>query len=165
MIATALLAALVIAALKRSSGTSCPWDLADFGGIATQVSHWRFGVADGGPGRCFPSGHASSAFVFLTGYFALRSANPARARPWLAGVAAAGALFGWSQLARGAHFASHTLWTAWWCWVICCASFHIANAAWPRMFRKTGSRRGSAPARREAGHEPSLQPGVGLPPS
>ena len=38
---------------------------------------------------------------------------------WLAAVLVAGSLFGWAQLARGAHYPSHTLWTAWWCWVVC----------------------------------------------
>jgi hypothetical protein len=40
------------------------------------------------------------------------------ARAVLLAVLAAGALFGWAQLARGAHFPSHTLWSAWLCWVI-----------------------------------------------
>ena len=60
-----LLAALVVQVLKRSSLTSCPWDLQAFGGTARYVSHWRWGVADGGGGHCFPAGHASTAFAFL----------------------------------------------------------------------------------------------------
>ena len=46
----------VVAILKRSSATSCPWDLSLFGGVAEYVSHWRWGVHDGGAGRCFPAG-------------------------------------------------------------------------------------------------------------
>ena len=49
----------VIPLLKARSLTSCPWDLIEFGGKAQYVSHWLRGVTDGGPGRCFPSGHAS----------------------------------------------------------------------------------------------------------
>ena len=56
---------LCISSLKRISLTSCPWDLQDFGGPAVYVSHWRWGVADGGAGHCFPGGHASSALAFL----------------------------------------------------------------------------------------------------
>jgi membrane-associated PAP2 superfamily phosphatase len=119
---------LVIPALKRYSLTSCPWDLAEFGGMAQYVSHWRFGVADGGPGRCFPSGHATAAFAFLAGYFALRPQRPRAARGWLAGVLVVGVLFGWAQMARGAHYPSHTMWSAWLCWVVCLVGAAIRPA-------------------------------------
>lgn len=118
-LAATLCCVILIPLLKRGSLTSCPWDLAEFGGVAHYVSHWRIGISDGGSGRCFPSGHASSAFSFLSGYFALRRAYPNAARRWLYGVIAVGALFGWAQMARGAHYASHTMWTAWLCWLTC----------------------------------------------
>ena len=51
---------LAVAALKRHSPTSCPWSLQEFGGHAVYLSHWRW-RPDGGPGHCFPSGHASGA--------------------------------------------------------------------------------------------------------
>jgi membrane-associated PAP2 superfamily phosphatase len=114
---------LLIPTLKRLSVTSCPWELAEFGGSAQWLSHWAF-VRDGGPGRCFPSGHASGAFSFLAGYFALRQAAPRAARQWLGFVVAIGFAFGWAQLTRGAHHASHTLWTAWICWTVTALSFH-----------------------------------------
>jgi membrane-associated PAP2 superfamily phosphatase len=117
-----LVCVLVVPALKRLSSTSCPWDLALFGGVAQHLSHWRWGVADGGAGHCFPSGHAVAAFAFLGLYFLWRDVNPARARRWLWGVLALGALFGTAQLARGAHFPSHTLWSAWLCWALCAAA-------------------------------------------
>jgi membrane-associated PAP2 superfamily phosphatase len=60
------LSLLVVTAIKRVSMTSCPWELEAFGGIATYVSHWAWGVTDGGSGHCFPGGHASSALAFLT---------------------------------------------------------------------------------------------------
>lgn len=109
---------LVVPALKRFSTTSCPWDLVDFGGHAAYVPHWLVSVQDGGPGHCFPSGHAVAAFAFLPLYFQWRATHPRRARALLAAVLALGALFGWAQLARGAHFPSHTLWSAWLCWAI-----------------------------------------------
>lgn len=116
-----LAAVLLVPAIKRVSLTSCPWDLAEFGGVAQHVSHWRWGVGDGGAGHCFPSGHAAGAFCFLSGYFVLRDDHPGLALGWLAGVLLLGALFGLAQLARGAHYPSHTLWSAWFCWVICLA--------------------------------------------
>lgn len=114
-----LVCASVIPLLKARSLTSCPWDLIEFGGKAQYVSHWLRGVTDGGPGRCFPSGHASAAFAFLSGWFALRLYAPRAARWWLAGVLAAGVLFGGAQMLRGAHYPSHTLWTGWICLVLC----------------------------------------------
>lgn len=114
--ATTVALLLLVPALKRFSLSSCPYELAEFGGVAQYISHWRWGVADGGPGHCFPSGHATSALAFVGGFFALRQRHPQAARWWLAAVLALGALYGWAQLARGAHFASHTLWSAWLCW-------------------------------------------------
>lgn len=114
-----VLAGLVgVPLLKRFSATSCPWDLGDFGGSVDYVPHWLLTVADGGPGHCFPSGHAVTAFAFLPLYFQWRGARPRLARGVLLAVLGLGALFGWAQLARGAHFPSHTLWSAWLCWVI-----------------------------------------------
>lgn len=120
---------LAVPALKRFSSTSCPWDLAEFGGVASHVSHWRFGVFDGGPGHCFPSGHAVAAFAFFGLYFMWRDHDPRRARAWLAGVGLAGLAFGVAQLLRGAHYLSHTLWSAWLCWAISAAAAHLPPLA------------------------------------
>ncbi|MFY8087311.1 MAG: phosphatase PAP2 family protein, partial [Rubrivivax sp.] len=90
-----LVCLLLVPAFKRISATSCPWDLQVFGGVAAYVSHWQFGVKDGGPGHCFPSGHAVAAFAFISGWFALRPHAPRAARWWLAGVLVLGVLFGW----------------------------------------------------------------------
>jgi membrane-associated PAP2 superfamily phosphatase len=130
-----LAAVLLVPAIKRVSLTSCPWDLAEFGGVAQYVSHWRWGVGDGGAGHCFPSGHAAGAFAFLSGYFVLRPREAQWARRWLIGVLVVGALFGTAQLVRGAHYPSHTLWTAWLCWAICLFGhrfWQMAGADLPR---------------------------------
>jgi membrane-associated PAP2 superfamily phosphatase len=113
-----LLCLVAVPAIKRLSTTSCPWDLGIFGGVAAYVPHWAFTGLDGGPGHCFPSGHAVAAFAFLPLYFQWRGTHGRRANVLLAITLAAGALFGWAQMARGAHFASHTLWSAWCCWTI-----------------------------------------------
>ncbi|MDB5881104.1 MAG: (acid phosphatase) superfamily protein-like protein [Ramlibacter sp.] len=115
---TTLLALAAIATFKQLSHTSCPWDLAEFGGHASWVSHWSLGMRDGGPGRCFPAGHASAGFAFVSGYFALRGVSIAQARAWLAGALLVGFVLGAAQQLRGAHFMSHTLWTGWLCWTI-----------------------------------------------
>lgn len=102
----AALAAAAVSVLRGWSTVSCPWDLAEFGG-----SHPR-------AGHCLPSGHASSGFALFAGYFALRDAHPGLARGALAFAWVLGLLAGGVQVARGAHFASHALWTAWIAWAL-----------------------------------------------
>ncbi|QJW84804.1 hypothetical protein HK414_17725 [Ramlibacter terrae] len=84
------------------------------------MSHWGT-VADGGPGRCFPAGHASSGFALFGGYFAWRGVDARTAHRWLAGAGAGGLVLGLAQQWRGAHFMSHTLWTAVVCWWVAAA--------------------------------------------
>ncbi len=124
-VALILLCALAVPALKRVSPTSCPWDLAEFGGVAQYVSHWHLGVADGGGGRCFPSGHAVAAFAFFGLHFFWRDFNARKARLWLAAVLLLGAVYGTAQLVRGAHYPSHTLWSAWLCWTVSALAYHL----------------------------------------
>lgn len=131
-IAVMLLAVVAVPALKRLSLTSCPWDLAEFGGVAHYVSHWSQGRGDGGGGHCFPSGHAVAAFAFFGLYFQWRDVDARRARIWLLGVLAAGLAFGGAQLVRGAHYPSHTLWTAWLCWALCATAAAVFDARRPR---------------------------------
>lgn len=119
LVVSALVSLLILTLIKRTSATSCPWDIADFGGVGHYLSHWAWGVTDGGGGHCFPAGHASAGFAFISGYFALRHNLPGAARLWLAAALIAGFALGLAQQMRGAHFMSHTLWTAWLCWTSC----------------------------------------------
>lgn len=113
-----LLCLLAITLLKYASATSCPWDLREFGGALEPVSHWLPGVTDGGGGHCFPAGHASTGFAFMAGFFVLGRAHPRLALGWLVTALLVGLGLGLSQQVRGAHFTSHTLWTAWICWTL-----------------------------------------------
>jgi membrane-associated PAP2 superfamily phosphatase len=79
-------------------------------------------MADGGGGRCFPAGHASTGFAFLGGYFAFRHDVPKTARIWLIAALATGFVLGACQQLRGAHFMSHTLWTGWLSWMVALVS-------------------------------------------
>ena len=120
--AVTLVCVAAINVIKYSSKTSCPWDLAEFGGAARHVSHWLFWLPDGGPGACFPSGHSSAAFSFFTLYFVWRGCNAARAKRWVLAVCAFGLVVSLTQIVRGAHYPSHALWTGWLCWTICCVA-------------------------------------------
>ena len=141
-----LVALLVISILKMHSHTSCPWDLREFGGVATHVSHWAWGVRDGGSGSCFPAGHASAGFAFLGGFFVFRQVLPRTAMRWLAGALVVGFIFGLAQQVRGAHYMSHTLWTAWLCWSTA-AVLDAVVSGWTRFVQSRRNRlRAPAPA-------------------
>lgn len=108
--------ALLVLWMRGLSAHSCPWDLAGFGG---QAAHFTLGAAvpaDPGPGRCMPAAHPSSGFALFGLYFALREFRPRVARIVLALAWTLGLLATFVQVARGAHFVSHALWTAWLCW-------------------------------------------------
>lgn len=130
---------MLINAIKRHSSTSCPWDLDQFGGVARYVSHWTWQVSDGGPGRCFPGGHASAAMAFLALAlpFLCSPSTPHQrtGRRLLLGVLLVGLLLGLTQTLRGAHYPSHTLWTAWLCWSIALANHQLFRwlPALPRL--------------------------------
>jgi membrane-associated PAP2 superfamily phosphatase len=127
------LGALAVTLLKYASHTSCPWDLSDFGGLARYASHWTQ-RPDGGGGHCFPAGHAASGFSFMGGYFVFRRGDPALARACLAGSLVCGLLLGLAQQWRGAHFMSHTLWSAAVCWGVA----YGIDALWPRTWNAEG---------------------------
>lgn len=139
MLAGVIVALLVIQLLKRLSLTSCPWDYQLFGGVAQDISHWRFGVKDGGPGHCFPAGHPSGGFAFLAVPAFVMLASPRQARVLLALVLLFGGLLGFTQVARGAHFVSHVLWSAWWCGAMACLSVALAWA-WQRRIEPDSGR-------------------------
>lgn len=124
---------LLIVGLKHMSKTSCPWSVRNWGGIASYVSHWRWGVADGGPGHCFPAGHASTAWAFaplvLAAFWTpgIRVKNSAMA--WINSAFSIGVvLTALTQTLRGAHYPSHSLWTG----VICTGTSLMAWTIWQK---------------------------------
>jgi membrane-associated PAP2 superfamily phosphatase len=126
MIFALIVSLLVIQYLKRKSLTSCPWSLQEFGGPAQYISHWVLGVRDGGGGRCFPAGHPSGALCFLAVPVFLLWHNKRWAYSLLGVVLLAGSIWGGTQLVRGAHYVSHTVWTT----VFCLATALICRAIW-----------------------------------
>ncbi len=112
------LTAIAVGGLRELSSHSCPWDLAQFGGSAQWFPLLAQLPADPGPGRCLPAAHASSGFALFALYFALRDTRPRLARAALALAWFLGLVAGGVQIARGAHFASHALWTAWIAWAL-----------------------------------------------
>lgn len=99
------LIAAVIVALKHYSPVSCPWNLPEYGGASPDA------------GRCSPAAHPITGFA-LFGLVLALSAKPRAARYALAAALLIGAAAGAVQVARGAHFPSHVLWTAWIAWAV-----------------------------------------------
>jgi membrane-associated PAP2 superfamily phosphatase len=136
------LCAIGVAALKSASLTSCPWDLQMFGDKASYVWHFASqlqaaaGVGiDGGPGKCFPSGHASSFFSFLPVFWLVRRYNVRRAWQMLGCVVVFGLVMSWVQVVRGAHFPSHVLWTMWLCWAVSTITSPLLASTSPRHYK------------------------------
>ena len=125
------LSLLAISTLKHFSLTSCPWDLQAFGGKASYVSHWTWGTRDGGAGHCFPAGHASSALAFIAlalPWLFSGNARLHRRGQWLLLlVLFSGLVLGLAQTLRGAHYPSHSLWTAWICWIVALVNHLVFN--------------------------------------
>jgi membrane-associated PAP2 superfamily phosphatase len=137
---SAVLVPSVISLLKHSSSSHCPWDLQRYGGTEPYIRLLEW-MPDGiAAGHCLPGGHASSALwlVALAAFW-----WPRRPRAALA-VAAAMLLFGggvgWMQQLRGAHFLTHTLWSAW----ISCALVFIIYMINTRVLAPFGAMRYSS---------------------
>jgi len=103
----------VVSALKQFSSSHCPWDLLRYGGDQPYLRLFEALPSGAIPGQCLPAGHASSALwlVSLAVYW-LPARPAAAARMALLGLAP-GLALGWLQQLRGAHFMTHTLWSAW----------------------------------------------------
>ena len=97
--------AAVVATLRHYSPISCPWDLPEYGGARPDT------------GRCLPAAHPLTGFALFGLVLALRE-RPRAARHALAAALLIGAVAGAVQVARGAHFPSHVLWTAWIAWAV-----------------------------------------------
>jgi membrane-associated PAP2 superfamily phosphatase len=129
---------LLVGALKEATNVDCPWDLAGLGGERPYV-HLFGDRPDGLPrAACFPGAHSSSAFALLALYFVgLGLGRPGLARAGLALGLGLGALFAFGQQARGAHFLSHDLWSAFIAWTVCLALYRWAFGG--RLAAATGA--------------------------
>lgn len=130
-------AVLAVSLLKHISSIHCPWDLSAFGGWV-DPGQLSTSATDAGsaPGHCFPAGHATAGFAFLSGHFAFRGVDDRIARAWLCAALLFGTAFGLAQQWRGAHFMSHTLWSAVTCWWVALAGDVLRRAAerrWPHL--------------------------------
>jgi len=103
---------------KATINRHCPWDYDRYGGSVTYVRLFEPVPAGCRPGHGFPAGHASGALSLMGGYFIFYGRNRRRALTALAAGLLLGAVYGFGQLVRGAHFVSHNLWSAAICWLV-----------------------------------------------
>lgn len=107
----------IVGLLKVLTNVDCPWDLVPFGGQFPVVPLFGDRPDALRAARCFPAAHASSGYALLALYFAARERSRTLARAGLALGFFCGAAFGLAQQSRGAHFASHDLWSAFIVWI------------------------------------------------
>ncbi len=121
VIISALIAVSINGYFKHQSLHSCPWSLSEFGGTADYFRAFSTLPAIPGPGRCLPSGHAGVGFGWIAMIYACTKWWPQHVRKTVIIVLAFSLFCGGIQVARGAHFITHVLWTA----VICGTSVSI----------------------------------------
>ena len=141
------LTAAGIAVIKAFSSPACPYDLTIYGGLYPRLTFFERLPAGTSPGRCWPGGHASTAFSLFGLYFAARHESRSRlAFGLLLFVLLFGALLSVVQVMRGAHFPSHQMWTALICWYITAGVYNLVYGR-PHTARNTAfaSRRLAAP--------------------
>lgn len=111
--------------LKAATRMHCPRELTEFGGRETYVPLTAPAVAHHKDGRCWPGGHAATAFSLLALFFALRDKRPRLARRILYAVLTAGTVLSAAQIIRGEHFLSHNVWTLLIDWTICLLLYRV----------------------------------------
>jgi membrane-associated PAP2 superfamily phosphatase len=108
----------VVSLLKSVTNMDCPWDLARYGGAREYIGLFASRPHDMARGICFPAGHSSAGYAWISLYFFALMVRPAWCWRGLAVGLVAGGVFGMSQQLRGAHFLSHDLWTLATCWLV-----------------------------------------------
>lgn len=156
-----LLSIGVVGLLKVLTNVDCPWDLAQFGGRFPYVELFADRPDALRIGRCFPAAHASSGYALLALYFMLRERHAALAKIGLAVGLLTGLTFGIAQQARGAHFVSHDLWSAFLVWTVTVSVYAFAFRARLWEFARTEYEEMVAARRLPAGVHLADEPGVG----
>jgi membrane-associated PAP2 superfamily phosphatase len=110
--------------MKAVTAVQCPWSLSQFGGKETYSPLLSHRPATDKPGRCWPGGHAAAGFTLFALYFVWRDRKPKWARAGFVFALTLGTVFSISRMLQGAHFFSHNLWTAVFCWLICLGSYY-----------------------------------------
>lgn len=111
IIFSSILTIITVFYLKRWSTLPCPWNSVAFGGDIYPPELWRAFAMDLPKGKCFPAGHSSGGFCFLSVYFGYTVIYGKRNFIMLIPGLLIGITFGVTQQMRGAHYLSHDLTT------------------------------------------------------
>ncbi|MDH5523927.1 MAG: phosphatase PAP2 family protein [Desulfobulbaceae bacterium] len=135
---------VAVSASKNTTNIFCPSDLTIFGGNKPYIKLFEprdATIED--KGCCFPAGHASGGFSLLALYFLFR-----RSKDKLLGLGAgltAGWLMGGYQMAKGAHFLSHTLVTMELAWLLILIIYGVLYRGWHTELAEADCRQYQSP--------------------
>ena len=118
------LATSFVTPMKAVTAVQCPWSLEQFGGHETYSELLSPRPPTDKPGRCWPGGPAAPGFTLFALFFVLRDRRPRMARAAFVFAFALGSVFSIGRMMQGAHFFSHNVWTAVFCWLICLGSYY-----------------------------------------
>ena len=107
-----------VALVKETVNRHCPWNCTRYGGDVPYGKLFDPLPASCRKGNCFPAGHAAAGFSLMSGYFIYYRRDQRKALGLLALGLLVGSLFGFAQIARGAHFVSHNVWSLALCWFV-----------------------------------------------
>jgi membrane-associated PAP2 superfamily phosphatase len=119
------LATSFVTPMKAVTAVQCPWSLKEFGGKETYSELLSPRPATNKPGRCWPGGHAATGFTLFALFFVLRDRRPRLARQAFIFAFSLGTVFSIGRMMQGAHFFSHNVWTAVFCWLICLGCYYF----------------------------------------
>lgn len=126
------LSAGLVGLIRAHDPAACPWGLTIYGGNLPNLAPYDF--FQGGHGHCWPSGHAAAGYCMLAFFFWLREKQSRWSWVVLCVVLLTGGIMSWTQIARGAHFLSHTNWSLFFCWLV---SGGLAHLWWPAKHRSS----------------------------
>lgn len=135
LVLTLALATGFVTPVKAVTAVQCPWSLQEFGGKEVYSELLSPRPPTDKPGRCWPGGHAATGFSLFALFFALRDRRPRLARGALILAFTLGTVFSVSRMLQGAHFFSHNIWTAVFCWLIGLGTYYFL------LYRPAGSRK------------------------
>ncbi len=116
LVIASLLGPLIVTYLKSHTHIYCPWDLVLFGGSKPHIKLFDSVAGGLSIGHCFPSGHSSLGFTFVSLYFFCWQVKPGCKYRALTFGLGLGLVFAAAQEIRGAHFVSHDVVSLAVCW-------------------------------------------------
>ncbi len=116
----------IVSIAKRFMDVDCPWDLIRYGGDKPFFPLFEYNSQYLPSAHCFPASHASVGYSWIALFFYFKVTNSTLKFKALGFVLLLGAVFGFAQQLRGAHFISHDLWSFLICLTTCLLIYKLA---------------------------------------